>query len=235
MKYAIALFIGAASAIKVQDAPPYFNEPTWNERMMSAGGFLQISACVNSGVQGVTCSPPNHELFATGMNGDEDLGEDIIMKGEPYHYNQKQKQQKLVQWNPVVVESTGPLPTCHGNNGPDGKNCDRAVCSGTNGPLDGPAGTPCTHEEPDSIPHYNTDPVAGRPYATTGDISSSAPEPMSSHSWPASQEHPTETGPITQNWVQLKASPDSYAAVSDEAEKVSDLQTSYGHTHTTFY
>jgi len=23
------------------------------------------------------------------MNGDEDLGEDIIMKGEPYHYNQK--------------------------------------------------------------------------------------------------------------------------------------------------
>ena len=25
--------------------------------------------------------------FATGMNGDEDLGEDIIMKGEPYHYN----------------------------------------------------------------------------------------------------------------------------------------------------
>merc|ERR1719188_2071027 len=25
-------------------------------------------------------------LFATGMNGDEDLGQDIIMKGEPYHY-----------------------------------------------------------------------------------------------------------------------------------------------------
>lgn len=23
------------------------------------------------------------------MNGDEDLGEDIIMKGEPYHYHQK--------------------------------------------------------------------------------------------------------------------------------------------------
>jgi hypothetical protein len=26
--------------------------------------------------------------FATGMNGDEDLGQDIIMKGEPYHYQQ---------------------------------------------------------------------------------------------------------------------------------------------------
>ena len=24
--------------------------------------------------------------FATGMNGDEDLGQDITMKGEPYHY-----------------------------------------------------------------------------------------------------------------------------------------------------
>merc|ERR1719158_1369419 len=62
--------------------------------MPSAGGFLQVNACVNAGVAGVTCSPPNTELFATGMNGDEDLGEDIIMKGEPYHYNQ-QKQQAL--------------------------------------------------------------------------------------------------------------------------------------------
>merc|ERR1719434_492175 len=90
----IALFLGAASAAKLADAPPYFNEPTWNERMASAGGFLQISACVNSGVTGVTCTPPNHELFATVMNGDEDLGEDIIMKGEPYHYNQKKEQSK---------------------------------------------------------------------------------------------------------------------------------------------
>ena len=114
----IALFLGATSAVKMGDAPPYFNEPTWNERMPSAGGFLQVSACINSGVAGVTCSPPNHELFATGMNGDEDLGEDIIMKGEPYHYNQR-----LAQWNPVEVATTGPLPACHGNNGPDGVNC----------------------------------------------------------------------------------------------------------------
>ena len=35
--------------------------------------------------------PTNKKLFATGMNGDEDLGEDIIMKGEPYHYNQKKQ------------------------------------------------------------------------------------------------------------------------------------------------
>ena len=33
--------------------------------------------------------PGSRAQFATGMNGDEDLGQDIIMKGEPYHYNQK--------------------------------------------------------------------------------------------------------------------------------------------------
>jgi len=27
--------------------------------------------------------------FATGMNGDEDLGQNIIMKGDKYHYNQR--------------------------------------------------------------------------------------------------------------------------------------------------
>ena len=27
--------------------------------------------------------------FATGMNGDEDLGQDIIMKGEKFHYVEK--------------------------------------------------------------------------------------------------------------------------------------------------
>jgi hypothetical protein len=87
MKSVIALFLGVAAAVKVQDAPPYFNEPTWTERMPSAGGFLQLNACINSGIAGVTCSPPNNQLFATGMNGDEDLAQDIIMKGEPFHYN----------------------------------------------------------------------------------------------------------------------------------------------------
>ena len=33
--------------------------------------------------------PADSRLFATGMNGDEDLAENIIMKGELYHYNQK--------------------------------------------------------------------------------------------------------------------------------------------------
>ena len=36
--------------------------------------------------------------FATGMNGDEDLGEDIIMKGEPYHYHQKEANYRPVSF-----------------------------------------------------------------------------------------------------------------------------------------
>merc|ERR1712046_218736 len=61
------------------------------------------------------------------------------------------------------------LPECHGDNGPLGINCIAPPCSGTNGPKDGPTGTPCLQDEPADIPHYNTDPTAGRPYATTGD------------------------------------------------------------------
>jgi hypothetical protein len=45
--------------------------------------------------------------FATGMNGDEDLGQDITMKGEKFHYNQQ-----MVQ-----------LPACDGSNGVVGLDC----------------------------------------------------------------------------------------------------------------
>merc|ERR1711934_167737 len=90
MKSAIlALFLGATAAVQLNDAPPYFNEPTWNERMPSAAGLVQTtSACVAAGVNGVTCGPSDAQYFATGMNGDEDLGQDIIMKGEKFHYKQ---------------------------------------------------------------------------------------------------------------------------------------------------
>merc|ERR1719421_2226288 len=92
MKY--TLLVAAVSALKVQDAPPYFNQPTWNENMPSAAGLaqqslLQASACVQArGIPDVSCGPTNISLFATGMNGDEDLGQDITMKGEKFHYNQ---------------------------------------------------------------------------------------------------------------------------------------------------
>jgi hypothetical protein len=37
---------------------------------------------------GTTSSFKLGNRFATGMNGDEDLGQNIIMKGDKYHYNQ---------------------------------------------------------------------------------------------------------------------------------------------------
>ena len=212
MKAVIALLIGA-SAVKLGDAPAFFNEPTWGETFPSAAGFIQISACHNSGVQGVTCAPPNNELFATGMNGDEDLAEDITMKGDKFHYVQQ-------RWNPVVVESTGTLPSCHGNNGPDGKNCAREVCSGTNGPMDGPSGTPCSREEPDDIPHYNTDPVAGRPYQTSGDLTHTTPP-----EWKGDVHNTPSSGRFAQVYGDDLSAP----------EKVHTLDPKIAKTHTTFY
>ena len=64
----------------------------------------KLNACLESGINGAGLScVPNQYLFATGMNGDEDLGEDIIMKGEPFHYNQK-KTQHLAQGDDAAAE-----------------------------------------------------------------------------------------------------------------------------------
>ena len=46
---------------------------------------------------GVTSGFKLKNGFATGMNGDEDLGQDIIMKGDKFHYNQE-NQAKLAQF-----------------------------------------------------------------------------------------------------------------------------------------
>ena len=175
MKFAIAIIMSATEAVRLQDAPPFFNEPSWRETFPSAAGLAQVkSACQMYGVAGVPCESSNVQ-FASGMIGDEDLGEDITMKGSPYHFIQGKRALAQTSWVPVVVKSTGPLPECHGNNGPDGVNCTRPICNGTNGPQDGHTGAPCTREEPAAIPHYNTDPTAGRPYQTSGDITPTHP------------------------------------------------------------
>ena len=96
MKFVIAALLGLTAAINLSkkespDCPSSQEVFSYNERVGTAAGFVQLeSACAQSGVNGagLTCMP-DHQYFATGMNGDEDLGEDIIMKGEPYHYNQK--------------------------------------------------------------------------------------------------------------------------------------------------
>jgi len=89
MKSAVyALLVGASSAVTLQDAPAYWPGPTWTQNHPSAAGFLQMNACVSAGITGVSCGPSDVELFATGMNGDEDLGQDITMKGQKFHYNE---------------------------------------------------------------------------------------------------------------------------------------------------
>jgi hypothetical protein len=63
-----AYVIAALFATVQADAPPYFNEPPFSVATHpAAAGMVQ---------------------FATGMNGDEDLGEDITMKGDKFHFIQ---------------------------------------------------------------------------------------------------------------------------------------------------
>jgi hypothetical protein len=50
--------------------------------MPSAAGLAQQrSACEQHEQKGVSCGLEENNLFATGMIGDEDLGEDILMRG----------------------------------------------------------------------------------------------------------------------------------------------------------
>ena len=79
--------------------------------------------------------------------------------------------------------------------------------------MDGPAGGSCHRSEPKSIPHYNRDPHAGRPYETTGDLTRNS----------LSQ---TNQKKLEQALLELE---------DVEAEKVSVLQTPIAGGHTTFY
>jgi hypothetical protein len=53
-----------------------------------AGLAQQRSACEKYGRKefGVQCGLEENNLFATGMIGDEDLGEDILMRGAQYRF-----------------------------------------------------------------------------------------------------------------------------------------------------
>ena len=90
MKFAFALIAAVAAESPDCSAHPNCESTqvfSYNERVPVAAGFVQLSACNQASAQGVTCVP-NEELFATGMNGDEDLGETIKMKGDTFKYNQ---------------------------------------------------------------------------------------------------------------------------------------------------
>ena len=94
MKYQVlAALVAVVSGSKMTqkespDCPESTQVFSYNEHVPAASGFAQI------GVR-----------FATGMNGDEDLGEDITMKGDKFHYVQR----------PQVLAQNGQsyyLPTC---------------------------------------------------------------------------------------------------------------------------
>merc|ERR1711957_988475 len=65
--------------------------------LLDAAFAARLNSCLQTGIDGagLTCMPPNTQLFSTGMNGDEDLGEDITMKGKPFHYDQRPANDKL--------------------------------------------------------------------------------------------------------------------------------------------
>ena len=240
MKFVVALLL-SASAVKVQDAPSFFNEPTFSEKMPAASGFVQLTACQSASADGVTCAPANDQLFASGMNGDEDLGETIKMKGDTYKF------QNLAQWSPLdVATAAADLPSCTGTNGPVGVNCQRDSCTGTNGPMDGPASSGCIRAEPTAIPHYNEDATAGRPYQTSGDIAnteyvpSPAPYPLQGSATFAQLVAEDEEG----DEKKASGAPAKKAGrpgktneevIPAGAEKVSTLETPAARTHTTFY
>ena len=85
--FALACLLGTIVA-ESPDCPESTQVFSYTEHVPAAAGFLQTSACHSAGVAGVNCLP-NNQLFATGMNGDEDLAEDITMKGDKFHYIQK--------------------------------------------------------------------------------------------------------------------------------------------------
>ena len=83
--------------------------------------LLQLNDCNRSGVSGVTCEPAQEMLFATGMNGDEDLGEDITMKGNKFHFNQEAS---LVQWDAKGLPAI-PYPAQDAKQAPQAKDWNK--------------------------------------------------------------------------------------------------------------
>ena len=87
----LAALLGYTAGVKLNESPSHPDShvvfPT-TERSPVSAGLIQTTACVSSGVQGVSCVP-NSQLWAVGMKGDEDLNQDITMKGEKFHYHQE--------------------------------------------------------------------------------------------------------------------------------------------------
>ena len=101
MKSILAL-IATTAAVKINDAPPHFNEPTWRQTWPSASGLVQtqtMSACEKFGTVGVTCGPSDEKLFAAGLNGDENLSGEVKIFKQPFVYSQNSPGVSFAQLN----------------------------------------------------------------------------------------------------------------------------------------
>ena len=69
MKSAIlVLLVASASATKLNDSEPYFNEPAFQDRMPAGAGFVQLETSVSLShkVDGITCLS---DVFTQGPPG----------------------------------------------------------------------------------------------------------------------------------------------------------------------
>ena len=221
----LALFLGSATAVKLNDAPDFFNEPTWRQTWPSASGLVQLetslSACQRFGGAGVTCGPADEQLFATGMEDSEVLAFNAAATQKTCQCGSvgcdvcSAKNMAQADPAPAKPAAAATLPPCHGNNGPDGVNCAREICNGTNGPKDGHTGTPCTREEPAT---------GDLPPTTTGTLTPTRPGGNLPDAPPAKAA------------LQLSAFQAPFPQYeSEQPEKVLTPQTTWANYHTTYY
>merc|ERR1712166_436778 len=83
MKFAIIALVSASAAFKLTHRPS-------GVTFFATGGDVSIEDLEKEKEENLAIHGyEDVQLrFATGMSGDEDLGQNIIMKGDKYHYNQ---------------------------------------------------------------------------------------------------------------------------------------------------
>ena len=97
MRTAIIALLGATSAFKLHHRPAgvTFFEQGVEDTEVIGGNLNMVREGFHYGDHPTqehiedAAEVTDDKLFATGMNGDEDLGQNIIMKGDKYHYNQE--------------------------------------------------------------------------------------------------------------------------------------------------
>jgi len=86
---------------------------------------MKTSAFALAALFGAVNSVQLNQAFATGMNGDEDLAEDITMKGDKFHYIQHPPQNVVAFAQAASRSGSGvrarwiELPDCTGQAGAD--------------------------------------------------------------------------------------------------------------------